>query len=210
MSANDRSNTALDDLNYIKTLAQEGANTPLLGGRIGLMWSFLLIPALMAHGLILLGYLTLPPQYIGVLWLTFGILGGILTFILNKSLSHKTGAFSAINRVEKATWTASMILIFGFAVSIAYSVLVSGKPYWLFDTIMAAAFGTYVINYYVLAQITGQKRLYMPSLVAFILMVTVITQLGNPIIYILAAIGVFFTAVLPALASLKDEPKDVV
>lgn len=34
------------DIGYLKTIAEEGRNAPLLGGRIGLMWTTLLVPTL--------------------------------------------------------------------------------------------------------------------------------------------------------------------
>ncbi len=210
MSERSIKNDALNDLDYIKSLAEAGANTPLLGGRIGLMWSCLLIPTLFIHGLILMQFIKIPFNYIGFIWMTFGILGGILTFTLGKSLDKKPGAFSSINRTEQATWTATTISMFGFAISITISVVIMQKPYWLYDIILAFAFGTYVINYYVLANLGGQKRLYLPAILAFILMVIIVINLGNPIIYIIAAIGVIFTAVIPSLISLKYEPKDVI
>lgn len=198
-----------DDLNFARNIAEQGINTPLLGGRIGLMWGCLLAPTLLVHGLTLMGYIPLPQTYIGLLWLAFGVLGGLLTFILGRGIENKPGANSAINRVEQATWTATTLMLFGLAIGTSYSVLMMGKPYWLYDVIMAAAFGTYVINYYVLAKLSGMKRLYAPMMIAFILMVIMVVNLGQPFIYVLAAVGVVFTAVIPAYLSLKNEPKNV-
>ena len=199
----------LDDLKYAREIAEQGVNTPLLGGRIGLMWGCLLAPTLLIHGLTLMGLIPLSATYIGLLWLTFGVLGGILTFLLGRGLNNKPGAHSAINRVEQATWTGTTLMLFGLAIGTSYSVLVMEKPYWLYDVILAAAFGTYVINYYVLAQFSGLKRLYFPMMIAFILMFVMIVNLGQPFIYVLAAFGVVFTAIIPAFLSLKNEPKNV-
>lgn len=198
----------LDDLKYARELAEQGANTPLLGGRIGLMWGCLLVPTLLFHGLTLMEVVSVPKQYIGIVWLIFGISGGLLTFLLGRKLDDKAGANSAINKVEQATWTATALMLFGLAIGVAYSVIVFGKPYWLYDIILAVAFGTYVVNYYVLAKLSGLKRLYIPMLIGFALMVFMIINLGQPYIYVVAAIGVLFTAVIPALISLKHEPKN--
>ncbi len=198
----------LDDLKYARELAEQGANTPLLGGRIGLMWGCLLVPTLLFHGLTLMEVVSVPKQYIGIVWLIFGISGGLLTFLLGRKLDDKAGANSAINKVEQATWTATALMLFGLAIGVAYSVIVFGKPYWLYDIILAVAFGTYVVNYYVLTKLSGLKRLYIPMLIGFALMVFMIINLGQPYIYVVAAIGVLFTAVIPALISLKHEPKN--
>jgi hypothetical protein len=198
----------LDDLHYARNLAEQGANTPLLGGRIGLMWGCLLVPTLLIHGLTLMGIVPMPQPYIGLIWLTFGLGGGLLTWILGRGLDDKPGANSVINRIEQATWTAATLMIFGLAIGVSYSVLMMSKPYWLYDVIMAAAFGTYVINYYVLAKLSGLTRLYIPMLMAFVLMVVIVVNVGQPWIYVLAAFGVLLTAVIPALISLKNEPKN--
>ena len=198
----------LDDLKYARELAEQGANTPLLGGRIGLMWGCLLVPTLLFHGLTLMEVVSVPKQYIGIVWFIFGISGGLLTFLLGRKLDDKAGANSAINKVEQATWTATALMLFGLAIGVAYSVIVFGKPYWLYDIILAVAFGTYVVNYYVLTKLSGLKRLYIPMLIGFALMVFMIINLGQPYIYVVAAIGVLFTAVIPALISLKHEPKN--
>ena len=199
----------LDDLKFARDLAEQGANTPLLGGRIGLMWGCLLVPTLLIHGLTLMEVISMPPEYIGAVWCVFGISGGLLTFLLGRRLDNKPGVNSAINKVEQATWTATTLMLFGLALGVAYSVIVFGKPYWLYDIILAVAFGTYVINYYVLAKLSGLTRLYIPMLIGLALMVFMIINLGEPYIYVVAAFGVLLTAVIPALISLKHEPKNV-
>jgi len=40
-----------ETLGYLKELAEQGSNAPLLGGRVGLMWTGLLVPTLLIHGL---------------------------------------------------------------------------------------------------------------------------------------------------------------
>jgi len=199
----------LADLDYVSTLAKEGANTPLLGGRIGLMWGCLLVPTLLITGLIHMKFIKVEPNFIGICWLAFGIIGGISTLVLGRSLDDKPGAYSVSNRVEQATWAGTTFLLFGMAIAVTYSVLVLSKPYWLFDMIMAVAFGTYVVNYYVIAKMTGVKSLYIPMLISFLLMIFIIIFIGQPFIYLIASAGVFITAIIPSYLSLKKEPSNV-
>ncbi len=200
----------LADLDYVSTLAKEGANTPLLGGRIGLMWGCLLVPTLLITGLIHMKFIKVEPNFIGICWLAFGIIGGISTLVLGRSLDDKPGAYSVSNRVEQATWAGTTFLLFGMAIAVTYSVLVLSKPYWLFDMIMAVAFGTYVVNYYVIAKMTGVKSLYIPMLISFLLMIFIIIFIGQPFIYLIASAGVFITAIIPSYLSLKKEPSNVI
>lgn len=210
MSKTNISTTALDDLSYVRSLAEEGRHAPLISGRIGLMWGVLLSITLLIHGLAAYGLAGFSIEYIGVLWLAFGVTGGILTAILRRTLKDKPGKSAINNRVEKAVWSASAIVIFTIAISIAISVAKNGHPYWLFDIIMAIAFGSHAINYYVLSKITGASALMVPSFIALTLCALMIIMLGSPAVYFIAAIGVVFTIILPSVSDIRKEPKNVV
>ena len=199
----------IDDLNFARKIAEDGADTPLLGGRIGLMWGILLVPTLLFTGFVNMGSIDFPKQNIGFIWMSFGIIGGILTAVLGRSLDKKPGVHSLSNRIDQATWAGTTLLMFTFAIATAYAVVVTGKPYWLYDVILALAFGTYIVNYFVLAQITRQKSLYIPMAIALALTVYMMLNLGKPHIYVVAAIGVLATVVIPSFLALKNEPKNV-
>ncbi len=199
----------LDDLKYAREIAQEGRHAPLLGGRIGLMWGCLLVPTLLIVGLTLMGKLGLSSNAIGAVWMVFGITGGILTAVLSRSIKKRPGATSIGNQVEQASWGATTLLLFGVSLSVVFAVLVQGKPFWLYDIVMAIAFGTYAVNYFILIKITRDKTLYLPMFISFGLMVFTIVFLGEPFVYLVAAVGIIFTAIIPSLTHLKNEPKNV-
>ncbi|MEE9346942.1 MAG: hypothetical protein V3U82_02020 [Robiginitomaculum sp.] len=198
----------LNDIKYARDIAQDGKYAPLLGGRIGLMWGCLLVPTLLFVGLTYMGITGANGSTIGMAWMAFGIIGSILTFILSRSLADKAGINSVGNQVEQATWSASTMVLFGLAISVTYAVIFNDKPFWLYDIIMAIAFGTYALNYFVLAKISGEKALYIPTVISFGLMVFIMAFLGQPFVYIVGAIGVIFTVIIPALTHLKNEPKN--
>lgn len=203
-------NTALDDLSYIKTLAEEGRHAPLIGGRIGLMWGVLLTVTLLLHGLTELAITGLSPKYIGLFWLVFGITGGGLTFVLSKSLKDKPGQSAVTNRVESAVWTASTLTLFTIAISVTLTINLRGHSLILYDMIMAFAFATQAMNYYVISQITRQKSRLIPSALSLVFAALTVLFIGQPVIYIVAAIGVVFTVIFPALSDMKKEPRDVI
>lgn len=199
----------LDDLKYAREIAEQGQFAPLLGGRIGLMWGCLLAPTLLIQGLILTGRLDVAPQFLGLVWMIFGIGGGLLTFILGRQIENKTGANSIGNRVEQAVWTGTTFMLMAIAFAVAYSVVVLGKDHSLFDVIMAIAFGSQAVSYYVIAKISGEKMLYFPMIIALALSAIVMTMIGNPNSYFIGAFGLIFTVIIPALTHLKNEPKNV-
>jgi len=85
-------------------LAKDGASTPLLGGRIGLMWGFLLALVFFGQWAILTKTLNIPPNNIGFLWLAFAIIGSIGSAVMGHKIDQKPGANSVANRIETYVW----------------------------------------------------------------------------------------------------------
>lgn len=202
--------TLMEDVDYIKTLAQEGADTPLLGGRFGIMWGCLTVIALITHWATLTGRFPLQPANIGLIWMMYGITGSVLTGILGRMLKNKPGCYSVSNRVEQAVWVGTTIMIFTLAIAIAISVTLSGRPVILFDMIMPTAFGVYFLNYFAIASLSGQKSLRVPAFISLLTMVITLNLIGDPLIYLVSALGVIFAGIVPSLIFLKNEPSDVV
>jgi len=148
-----------ENLGYLKELAEQGSNAPLLGGRVGLMWTGLLVPTLLIHGLAATGKIGFPVQNIGMLWMGFGIVGGILSALLARGLDKKPGSGSLGNRIESISWPVTAVLIFAFAISIAVAVMTQGAGHELFNMIVPFAFGLGAVNMILLGRITRQSFL---------------------------------------------------
>jgi hypothetical protein len=198
-------NQALSNLEYLKTLAESGERSPLLGGRIGLMWAGLLVPTLIAHGLVMTNIIDMPRQNIGFLWLCFGIVGGVLSMILSRGLGRKSGAGTAANQVAGTIWPFSSILIFGFAISIAVGHVFGQLPQIAFSFILPFAFATSAMSQAVLARMTGETYLGMASWLGFVFVCLTAIFANRGEVYFLAALGVLLTGVLPSLVELRKE-----
>ena len=198
-------NQALSDLDYLKTLAESGQKSPLLGGRIGLMWTVLLVPTLIANGLVSTGIIEIPPQNIGFLWMCFGILGGVLSLILARGLKRKPGAGTAANQVAATIWPFSSILIFAFAISIAVGAAFNQLPKIAFNFIMPLAFATGAMSQAVLARMTGETFLRQASWagLVFVCLTAIFANRGE--VYFISAFGVLLTGVIPSLIELRKE-----
>ena len=198
-------NQALSDLDYLKTLAESGQKSPLLGGRIGLMWTVLLVPTLIANGLVATGIIEIPPQNIGFLWMCFGILGGVLSLILARGLERKPGAGTAANQVAATIWPFSSILIFAFAISIAVGAAFNQLPKIAFNFIMPLAFATAAMSQAVLARMTGETFLRQASWagLVFVCLTAIFANRGE--VYFISAFGVLLTGVIPSLIELRKE-----
>lgn len=197
----------LADLAYVKSVAEEGRNAPLLGGRIGLMWTGLLVPTLIAHGMTITGKTPIAPGNAGFLWLAFAVIGVILSFILVATIKGKPGGNALANRIESVIWPTSTLLIFAFAFTMGFTFSRSGMPEVIFDTIMPFAFALTALNLTILGKITGKTYLKFAGLIAGLAVIVCTLLIGNPALYYAAAVGVLLTGVLPSLMQMRDEPK---
>lgn len=193
------------DIGYLKSLAEEGRNAPLLGGRIGLMWAVLLVPTLVMHGITAMGKGPLAIQHIGALWMGFGLFGGILSFILAQGLDKKSGSSSTANKVEAVIWPVTALLIFTYAIALSVGAALGKVPPLLFNSIMPFAFALSAVNLAVLGHLTGKSYFKLSALFAGIAMIACAVVITRPETYFLAAAGVALTGVLPSYLQLRDE-----
>ncbi|MCF6220829.1 MAG: hypothetical protein L3J65_06930 [Robiginitomaculum sp.] len=200
----------LEDIDYVKTLAEEGKNAPILGGRIGLWWGILLCIALFSHWASLRGLIPLPVEMIGLVWLAFGVVGGIGSLFLERSLAGKPGLSSVNNRVAGALWTGNTILLFVYSLSALFSAVLGKTNYGIMDTIMPIAFGLYALTAYVLARISRDKHHLITGGIALAFVPISLLLLGNPHLYLAAMLGVVLTSVIPSIVELRHEPKEIV
>lgn len=200
----------LDDIEYVKTLAEQGRNAPLLAGRITLLWGVLLTIALPTHWAALTGHIGIPVENVGIIWMAFGVVGGIISFWLGRQISQKPGSAAVGNRVETSAWINSNILLFVYALSIAASIGIGKNTPLLFDTIPAVAFGCQFINHSVIAKMSGQYWLHYVGFIALAFVPICMVLLGQPALYLVATLGVVITLIIPAFINLRREPQDVI
>lgn len=195
------------DIGYLKSIAEEGRNAPLLGGRIGLMWTALLIPTLIIHGVTAMGKGPLAIQHIGALWLAFGIIGGGISILLARGLDKKSGANSIANKVEAFVWPITAILIFAYAIALTIGQVTTNISPLMFNSIMPFAFALSAVNLGVLAALTGKSYFKYSAALSGLAMIACTLLMARPEVYFVAAAGVLLTGVLPSLLQMKDEPR---
>jgi len=205
MSDTKTQNDALKDLEYIRTLAAEGANTPLLGGAIGLMWGILLTPTLLLHGLILIDVLPIEKSNVGFLWMAYGIVGTILSIILGKRIERRHGAQSTLNKTGSALGISLGIMIFVYAITTVFTVIQNGLPLYMYNFIIVFAFGLMTINSAVLTKLSGFPYLRNTAFMAGAFMVITLLMVTQNHVYFIAAIGILMTQVIPSFIEIKNE-----
>lgn len=200
----------LNDLDYVKSLAEEGRVALQLGGRIGLLWGVLLCAALLAHWAVLTGHLGLPRSNIGLIWMAFGITGGIGSAILGRGESAKAGASAVNNQIVGTIWIANTVflLLLGFSLGVAGAF---GKiDFKMMDLILPVAFGLYAHTAFIEAKFSRQKWRLIPGAIALLFLPLGIWMIGTPKLYLAAIVGVILTTVIPALIDMRREPARIV
>lgn len=92
--------TIIDDINYIKSIAEGGVQTPLIGGRIGLMWGVLIAVVFTMQWAILSQKLNIAAQNLLYVWIAFIVIGGLGSVVLGRNMSSMAGANSVANRAD--------------------------------------------------------------------------------------------------------------
>lgn len=200
----------LNDLDYVKTLAEEGRNAPLLGGRIGLWWGVLLCITLFLHWMMETGSWVTEPYMVGVLWIGFAIIGVAGSEVLKNTIKGKPGALAANNRVAHALWTGNTFFLFLFGFAAGTSAGFGFNNFEIMNLMIPLAFGLYGLTGYVTSKISGEHWLLIPTLAAFAIKVLALFMLSSSHLLLVAIMGVVVTIIIPDVIHMRREPKAVV
>ncbi len=199
----------LDDLDYVKSVAEAGQKAPLLGGGIGLWWGTLLCVTLFVHWMILTERAGLPEHYLSGLWLGFGVVGLVGSALLGKSLADKPGASALGNKVAAAIWRGNTIVLFLFGIAAGISAALGVNDYAVMNIMIPLAFGLYGLTAFVLSRLTDQIWLLWPALIGFGFVPLTLFILNSPSLYLVAIVGAVCTIIIPNAIHLRREPKTV-
>ena len=93
------------DIDYLRKLAESGANAPLLSGRYLAWWGLLVAIAYALQHFALNGRLGDPEKVGGMTWMGFMLVGVAGQFVLVRAMRAKAGSGSAAKPVCEATTT---------------------------------------------------------------------------------------------------------
>ena len=198
-----------DDIAYMKALAQEGRQAPLLGGSIlfaaGLIFG---LASIFAYG-IDSGIIAVAPVAYAVLW------GGamlaffaVLMWQIRRSC-HKPGAKSAANRAASAGWMGVGLGVFVMALSMAVIgwKTQSAIPSLIFPSLIFALYGS---GWAVSATMSDQKWQWKLAIACWIAAPLIAFLTGSPLMWLAYAAGLFLFALLPGVLLVRQEPSEVI
>lgn len=198
-----------DDIAYMKALAQEGRQAPLLGGRILITAGAVFALASMVHYGLASGVLALPPVAYPLLWA-----GAMLVFFVVLTLqvgriSRRPGAQSAANRASGAGWMGAGLSIFVMAVALAVIgwKVRSDIPALVFPSLIFALYGS---AWAVSAAMSGQKWQWRLAVGCWIAAPLIAFLTGSALMWLGYAAGLILFALVPGLILVRQEPAEVI
>ena len=194
------------DLEFLRDVAASGQHAPSLSGRFFIWWGGLAAPALLAHWAILIGLFGIPGPYVGLVWMTYGLIGLAGSSLLGRSLNGKPGAGSINNRGEAAAWRGVTWMVAAYAIGAVVAMAMGRGDIMLFDTIPLVAFAGYGLSFHVSAQLGGARWMQGMAVLAWVASGAGLTLVGSTDIYLFAAVAVAVLAIIPGLVLVRGEP----
>lgn len=198
------------DIDYLRTLAEGGAEAPSVGGRFALWWGGLGGLTLLTHWAIVtervgLGYGALAP-----LWLGFLIVGGLGSVVLGRSLRGKPGLGAPGNRHANAVWPAMGLSTSVFFFAVMGAVYTGRLDPLFFNLMLPVALLGYAIGWMSSAFMASRWVYALPAGAALIGMAACMFALADPVIYLITALTVIASAAVPGAVLMLREPRTVV
>ena len=205
-------NSLVDDLDYLRTLAESGEQAPLLGGRFLAWWGAILSIAYIGHYLISTGAIGLDHRALGFWW------GGIMAVALIGYFTlmalmpkAKPGKSSAGNRVERMVWAVSGSTIGVYYVTLVVRTAVTNEiDPTLFDAGVILAFALYGVALVTSGKIAGNKVMQFAGFGALTTVSALTFTIGSPSVYLIAGICVALTVFVPGLLMMRAEPTQII
>jgi hypothetical protein len=195
-----------EDLAFVRTLAEEGASAPLLGGRFMVFWGVLVSATLLTHWAIVTDRLAAPTAWLFWIWLGMSIGGGLVSLLLGASISRAPGASAANNRVASAIWSAMGLSLLALFVGV-FAAINQGAPLLLWNIFPGAALVLYGMAYLGGAFFHREGLLIFSGVAALTAGAAALALIQSADAYLAAAAGVVASTLIPGVAYVIREPK---
>lgn len=202
------------ELAYVRSLAEEGRDAPLIGGVYYVLWGGLMGLASATVYLATSDVINLGGIGILGVWIAAGLLGWGGTYMLARRTRAKPGAMTLGNKTAQSVWFAVgvMMTVFWGAVMIAHDNFTAFgvPPYFLFSLMFPVGFGVYGVAFYATA--TAARLGWLKGFAALSWAFSVFSMflLGKDIQFLTGAAGLFLCAALPGAVLMRREPKEIV
>jgi hypothetical protein len=205
----DQIQTVHDDIAYMKALAEEGRQTPLLGGSILITAGLVFGLAALIHYGIESRLILLPPVAYAFLWGAAMLIFIAVLTVQSRRFGRRPGSQSAANRAAGAGWMGVGLGI--FVMSLAMGVIgwktQTMVPSLIFPSLIFALYGS---GWAVSATMSGQKWQWKLAIACWIAAPLIAFLTGSPLMWLAYAAGLFLFALLPGILLVRQEPSEVI
>ncbi len=202
------------DLAYVRALAEEGRDAPLLSGGYFLLWGGLMGAAALAFFLGLVGVVSYGRGGAFIPWAAAVLIGWVGSILLARRYKTRPGTFTLGNRTASATWRAVGVFITLFWVALLFAhdnFTAFGVPrYFLFFLMFPLSFGVYGIAFYATAVAARANWLKLFALLSCGFSIGALFLAGSVYQYLLGAVGCFLCVALPGYLLMREEPQEIV
>lgn len=198
-----------DDIAFMRALASEGRSAPLLGGAVMIAAGLIFGTASLAHYAVAVAGAHLTPWIYPILWFSAAGVFVVALWLLKARYRGRPGSLSPGNRAMRGVWRGLGFAAFTLFVVMAIAGIKLDNPviFGLFPSIILVLYGT---AWTLGAQMSEQRWMAYIAALAFVLAALMALMIGDPTIYLAYAAALMFTAVLPGVLLMRQEPSDVV
>jgi len=198
-----------DDIAFMRALAEEGRQAPLLGGGILVAAGVIFGLASLFQWAIGIGVLRLSPWAPLFGWVISALIFAVFATLIVRRTRGRPGAQATVNRATGSAWSAVGFSIFviwlGLAV-IAYRTR-DAAVIQVFPLIILALYGS---AWSIAASMTRKGWMRLTSLGSFAAAVALGLLANSPHMLLAYAGCLVAFAILPGLALMRQEPSDIV
>lgn len=203
-----------DDLAYVRALAEEGRDTPLVNGLTYVIWGLLVgATALLSYG-DNMEWLNLGP-FDGIwLWMITLSAGWALSMYFGRRAYTKPGASTLGNRTAAAVWFAVGIFATGFWLTLMVVhdnfTDIGVPPYFLFGLMFPMAFGLFGVAFFATAAAARVGWMRWISAIAWVCAALSLALMNSVHQSLVGGVGTLLCSALPGFILMRNEPSEVV
>lgn len=193
-----------DDIAFMRDLAHEGGNTPLLFGGVLVAAGLVFGLASVGHWLIASGVLRLAPWWFMVNWLAAAGVFGVVCTRLVRRAGARHGSSSTANRATGAAWSGIGFAIFASWLGLVAMAVTTGD--WrvmnAFPVLILALYGA---AWFVAGEMSRQRWLRLVALASFGAAVALGVLAASPHLMLAYAACLMLVAVVPGIVLMREE-----
>ena len=198
-----------DDIAFMRALAEEGRQAPMLGGGVLVSAGAIFGTASVLQWATLAGLPIISPWAPLVIWLGAGAIFAIAARTVIRRSQRKTGAQASVNRAAGAAWSAVGWPM--FAIWVALMAMGYRTRNWavidVFPIIILALYGA---AWAIAAAMTRKGWMRSTAWGCFAAAVVMGLLAGTPHMFLAYAACLVLFGVIPGLALMRQEPSDIV